>query len=436
MKYIIKAFVFASFIIVCIAAYLRTTDKPSKDAGHKVVLCIPVYGQSLALGEEAVRMTDFDSLRINHDGRIMTEFLDYGFGFSDDFIMHQRVKRLINYHNGSFELSIYSMAEELATRLGKDTLLCIFPGGRGLSSISLIRKGTPVYNKFLYEIRMAYERARARGWDFIVPAICWMQGESDIVDYTGYDYKQQLKQFGTDINQSVKAITRQTSDIPIVCYQSNVLTRAWRFDANSYEPVETRVAQGVVELIQEEPLFWASGPTYPYDIVNEKLHIDGIGQRHIGALDAIAVLRILRHGDKTYGLTPSSVAVEGNDITVGFRVAVPPLTVDTTIVSPVAHYGFSVITPAGRDILEDVIVGDTTVRLKCSQEPEACRVRYAVNGEKMKSGRLHGPRGNLRDSQGEGTRIRIAGKYYPLHNWCYQFDLAAAPGGESPAVAR
>ena len=29
---------------------------------HKTVICIPVYGQSLALGEEATRITDFDSL--------------------------------------------------------------------------------------------------------------------------------------------------------------------------------------------------------------------------------------------------------------------------------------------------------------------------------------------------------------------------------------
>ena len=43
--------------------------------GHKVVVCIPVYGQSYALGEEATRITDFDSLRIKYNGRIVTEKL-------------------------------------------------------------------------------------------------------------------------------------------------------------------------------------------------------------------------------------------------------------------------------------------------------------------------------------------------------------------------
>ena len=44
-----------------------------KDYGHKVVVCIPVYGQSYALGEEATRITDFDSLRVKYNERIVTE---------------------------------------------------------------------------------------------------------------------------------------------------------------------------------------------------------------------------------------------------------------------------------------------------------------------------------------------------------------------------
>lgn len=61
--------------------------------GKKVVLCIPVYGQSLALGEEAIRITDFDSLRIKYDGRIVTENLDYSFGYLDDELSRQHFKK-------------------------------------------------------------------------------------------------------------------------------------------------------------------------------------------------------------------------------------------------------------------------------------------------------------------------------------------------------
>lgn len=58
---------------------------------------------------------------------------------------------------------------------------------------------------------------------FYVPAICWMQGESDMYDYTNVDYKQKLNQFSIDINKDIKAITHQKQDIKIVSYQTNML---------------------------------------------------------------------------------------------------------------------------------------------------------------------------------------------------------------------
>ena len=55
-----------------------------KESSPKTVLCIPVYGQSLALGEEAERITDFDSLASYANGRIVTENLDHTFGYFDN----------------------------------------------------------------------------------------------------------------------------------------------------------------------------------------------------------------------------------------------------------------------------------------------------------------------------------------------------------------
>jgi hypothetical protein len=82
-----------------------------KDYGHKVVVCIPVYGQSYALGEDATRITNFDSLRIKYNGRIVTEKLDYSFGFYDsDNRFKQLIKRILHYDKKAFELSVYGMA--------------------------------------------------------------------------------------------------------------------------------------------------------------------------------------------------------------------------------------------------------------------------------------------------------------------------------------
>ena len=132
---------------------------------HKVVVCIPVYGQSYALGEEATRITDFDSLRIKYDGRIVTEHMDYVFGYFDHSSrLKQYLKRLLHYDKKAFELSVYGMAEDLISQLGKDTLVCIFPGGHGMNVITGLMKPQKPYKKFIEEIAYAHQKAVDRGW--------------------------------------------------------------------------------------------------------------------------------------------------------------------------------------------------------------------------------------------------------------------------------
>ena len=74
-------------------------------------------------------------------------------------------------------------------------------------------------------------------------------------------------------------------------------------------------------------------------------------------------------------------------------------------------------------IIKDVVVHGDTILLKCSQLVKGAKVRYAVNGQKGKSGYLRGARGNLRDSQCLVNAAIVQKKIYPMHNWCYQFDI-------------
>ena len=105
------------FLFFFIALLLTAcTQKPE---GHKVVICIPVYGQSLALGEEAERITDFDSLAAYANGRIVTENLDHDFGYFEHDDLKKFAKKIVNYQRRSFELSIYTMAQRLADQLGE-----------------------------------------------------------------------------------------------------------------------------------------------------------------------------------------------------------------------------------------------------------------------------------------------------------------------------
>ena len=55
MKWVYKVLLFVVILIIGYYIYDFIKEKTT-DYGHKVVLCIPVYGQSLALGEEATRI--------------------------------------------------------------------------------------------------------------------------------------------------------------------------------------------------------------------------------------------------------------------------------------------------------------------------------------------------------------------------------------------
>ena len=411
---------FISLLLIVLTACRETYE-------HKTVICIPVYGQSLAIGVEAIRITDFDSLANYADGRIVTENMDHHFGYFDINPYKQFAKKILRYQRRSNELTVYSMAEIIADHTGKDTLICIFPCGRDGTVIADLDKGSEPYTKFLHDIETAYQSAKEHGWDFVMPALCWMQGETDMTSYPGTDYRQLFLQFVKDINHDVKHITGQQQNVEIICYQSNPITRASNFNPLAYDCSETYVPETQLELVRDHLAFHASGPTYPYDIVNDVIHIDGTSQKKHGVLVALAALDILKRQKHQRGLLPRKVQYHDKEVIIDFNIPYPPLTLDTIQVTNPGHYGFSVITPDNRDIVEHVFLQDDQVHLKCCESPMECRARYAINGEKMKSGRLYGPRGNLRDSQGNSITITIQGETYPIHNWCYQFDIPIEP---------
>ncbi|SFC12952.1 hypothetical protein SAMN04488493_103242 [Xylanibacter ruminicola] len=409
-KYWNGIFILLGLLFIGITLYIYNKVY-SKDYGHKVVVCFPVYGQSYALGEEATRITNFDSLRIKYNGRIVTENLDYTFGYFDHSSQFKQwVKRILHYDKKAFELSVYSMAEELASKLGEDTIICIFPGGHGMNTIEQLMKPAPPYFKFIKEIECAYKKASERGWEFVVPAVCWMQGESDIVEYPDYDYKEYFHRMYDNLNTDIKQVTHQKDDIRIICYQASTITKGLRYKANNYNATEPKTPTAQMELIRDDSLIWASGPTYPCDFVNESLHIDAVGQQTIGKLAAKSALGIIRNQKKDIGLVPMACHVEGNDIRVDFNVPCPPLRFDTIQVRKIANYGFNVIRRDGKDIVSDVMIDGSTVIIHCVESPINSKLRYGINGEFLKGGRNHGPRGNLRDSE------KI------ISNWCLIFE--------------
>ena len=405
-----------AMIVVCgLTACEGGSDKP------KVVVCVPVYGQSLAMGEESELVTDIDGLTNKWNGRLVGEGLDDEFGYYEDRSWKKKIKRLIRYDNRRNENSAFAMGEALAGALGKDTMVCVFADGRGGTAISNLIKGSYPYDALIQDIQKSYDEARNKGMEFIVPAVCWMQGESDMFDYTRVDYRKLLRQFAADVNRDVKSITGQKRDVKIVGYQSCCLAKCYKFVPENYECYEISVPQAQMQLIRDDSCFVAGTPVYFLDFVDDRIHLDGKSQTVVGRYNAAAVLDILRYGYSDRGLYPVDIKIEGKIAIIDFNKNDSKelvdnsgkLEFDTINVNKVKNYGFSVITPDNKDIAVKVTIVDDKIVIECNADAKGCRVRYGANGEKNKSGRRLGARGNL---------LRRNSSMMP--EWCYMFDEA------------
>jgi hypothetical protein len=385
--------IFFLFVIVL----LGCSQKPLR---KKKILAIPVYGQSLALGEEATLITNFDTLIKVTNHRVVSQHLDEDFGYFSDNEYTQRLKKMFHIKRRTFELSIYGMSEVLTKYFedkgyGDSVILSTFPGGIGSTSIVDMSKGSKAYNKFLKEIKLGYSIAKSNGWEYEVPAFCWMQGENDVVWGTSKNYKKDLKQFQIDLNNDIKAITNQTRNVICICYQTNCLTLNSNFDSNNFSSTQLNVPQAQLDLIRTDTSFVASGPTYPYSFVNDRVHIDGISQKRFGYLAGLSAINVLE-SKPNKGLVPQELKVSKDTVIITFNIPHAPLVLDTVLIKNPSNYGFSVIDSSNNNIIKSVSIQFDKVVIVCKTNPIGSKVRYAVNGMKNKSGQNLGPRGNLR----------------------------------------
>ena len=211
----------------------------------------------------------------------------------------------------------------------------------------------------------------------------------------------------------MKSITGQKRDVKIVGYQSCCLAKCYKFIPESYDCYEISVPQAQMQLIRDDSLFVAGTPVYFLDFVDDRIHLDGKSQTVVGRYNAASVLDIVRQGISRRGLYPLDVKSEGKMAIVEFNNNAGTLEFDTININKVKNYGFSVITPDNKDIAQKVTIVDNKIVIECNADTKGCRVRYGANGEKNKSGRRLGARGNL------VRRCPSA-----LASWCYMFAEA------------
>ena len=272
-------------------------------------------------------------------------------------------------------------------------------GGKPLTALN---KGTAAYNASMSQIQSAYNIAQTEDRTFKVGAQFWTQGEGG--PGPASNYATLFKQYAEDYNVDAKAITSQTEDVPLICYQT---------------PTNTDSALAQLAVHDSSELVTIATPIYHLSYY-DPLHIDAASSKILGCYYGLVYKRIAVDRQKWEPLRPEKHTIQGKILNVWFKTPVEPLAFDTFTVPMQTNYGFYLIDEDRNNIPISKIelVGPNSLKIVASAPiPPNSKLKYAVDGSTGK-GDWYGSAGNLRDSQGDEIKYQAT----PLHNWCVHFE--------------
>lgn len=327
--------------------------------------------------------------------------------------------------------SVYLVGQP-AGRTSHDVMVSLH--GRSGNSYQCLRRGgcswhSPSYIKAfddgMRQVNDAKALAAARGASYVVRAVTAIHGETDHY-YPGFplagtdgtpnkilNYSDALLEWQSDYETQVKARTGQTLPVPLFISQMSGWTDKPASSIANLQLDAHQRAPGKVVLVT---------PAYPLPFATDCLHFTSHSNRRLGEYFAKAYLRTVLQGKAWEPVRPTSVTRVGNVLTVKFAVPVPPLVLDTTLVTNPGNYGFRYTDSASTPAISSVAVtAPDTVTITLASTPTGSNkhLTYAQNAPSPACpGPTQGPRGNVRDSD---TTPSLYG--YSLYNWSVHFDL-------------
>jgi hypothetical protein len=276
------------------------------------------------------------------------------------------------------------------------------------------------------QIEDAYALATAAGKSYVVRAATAIHGEHDHYSLTGgysyfptertdgagmvNDYGEALEEWQRDYEGTAKAITGQTQPVPLLVSQYSHWNDGSHTEIAFLQLAAHLRSKGKVVVV---------GPTYVLPYSSNCLHFLSHAERQLGEYFAKAYARIVVQGRRWEPLRPTNATLAGDVVTVRYHVPVPPLVIDTKLVSEAPSYGFELGGDAPPAIAKVEIAGPDTVKITLASAWTGAtkRLRYAYTFSGCVNG-MTSARGNIRDSDATPSQ---AG--YDLFNWSVHFDL-------------
>jgi len=307
-----------------------------------------------------------------------------------------------------------------------DYRMLISDDGASGYSYAQLMQGTAQYAVGLSQVKAAHAIAQADGFSHVVSALFVVHGEQDASLGT-LGYESDLEAWQADYQSDIQAITGQTAPIPMFVSQ---LSGNW--DAVGLGGNAALIPQAQLQASFDEPTkIYLVGPKYMLTFSNGP-HLTNTSYRQMGEYFAKAYRSVVIEGKPWIPLRPqpSSITCTTNSVDVAFDVPVPPLVLDTTLVTAAESDGFSVVNGSGKlvPISAVTLSGPSTVHIALGATISGSnnRLQYAYGSDGHPScpasaltcnGSQTGPRGNLRDSDSTPS---LYGNN--LYNWAVQFE--------------
>ena len=322
----------------------------------------------------------------------------------------------------------------------------------------------PAFNEGMMQAQAGYDLAVGAGKTHVVRAVTTIHGESDhnglLGDFpmTGSDnvankiktYADALIEWQEDYEAGVKAITGQAEPVPLFVMGLSGWTGPGEAGSTRYSLVAAQQHEAHVRapgkvILVAPGYFVDQGTKGNADTTPECLHQSIVGERQIGEYFAKVYAKVVFKGEAWEPVRPKTVSRAGAVVTVEYHVPVPPLTLDTTLVTAPSGVGGDPVNENNgfeyringrkgtRIAINSVVVsGPTTVTITLAQDPGGAdhHLLYALNQRPAGSGctgpgvqsngalYAGGARGNLRDSDTTPSRYG-----YKLFNWGVQYDI-------------
>jgi hypothetical protein len=324
---------------------------------------------------------------------------------------------------------------EDGARPGTHRLLASACGVAGRNLEALMKGAAPeLFNRLRECVQQARAAVHAGGHSYGLTAVLFLQGEHNNWGLSGgasdeAGYFALVRRFHADVIADIAAA--QAEQPALFLYQTG---GAYAADAMGVPMAQLRMAL-------EVPGVFMAAPVYP--VTEKGGHVDANGYRWLGAQFGKVMHQVLDLGRAWRPLHPIAATLDGQTIRLGFHVPVPPLRFGAPFRGrlPIRFpdEGFFVADDAGEIPLAaaTITAPDTVTLVLARPAGSGLFVRYAGRTR-------HSGRGCLHDSDparaedvyeydahtGHAPQADIralAGRPYPLMNWCVAFRLAVAP---------